>query len=113
MLGLSVLVCEKTKIPRRYSLLILADALIVVSMIFAILYLTYTPVGANIVHGGAGRYFIPVIILALSAISALMQRFKPAESRCYEVAPRLFLYGTTLSLSLTAFNFVYFVAHSS
>jgi uncharacterized membrane protein len=109
MLGLSVSVFEKSKFPHSYSLIILADIFIGVVMVFAILYAVFTPIRAEIVDGVQGRYFIPFTILALSAISALMPKFKPEDSQWYEAVPKLFLYGTAISLSLTTFKFVYLV----
>ena len=54
----------------KQKILVLATFLVIVALIFTGLYLTYTEVGAEIILGVQGRYFIPIVLLVfLSLIS--------------------------------------------
>lgn len=52
----------------KQRIILLAVFLIIVALIFTGLYLTYTDVGAEIILGVQGRYFIPIVLLVLLSL---------------------------------------------
>jgi uncharacterized membrane protein len=49
-------------------------------LIFLVEYLSWSNVGATVVRGVNGRYFVPLFVLLLSALSAALARLAPAHA---------------------------------
>jgi uncharacterized membrane protein len=47
-------------------------ALVCVLSVFAIMYLTFNPIGANIINGVQGRYFLPMLAFIISGVTVLI-----------------------------------------
>ena len=52
----------------KQKILLISIFLVIVALIFTGLYLTYTEVGAEIILGVQGRYFIPIVLLILLSL---------------------------------------------
>ncbi|NIE65472.1 DUF2142 domain-containing protein [Burkholderia sp. Ax-1719] len=91
-----------TRVFRRVDRAIVAIVLLVcVAMIFAALYVSWTPVGQRIVEGVQGRYFLP--LLPLLALLLPQRLHSVAQSRVVAVATTVCL---TVVLIFPLYTFV-------
>jgi uncharacterized membrane protein len=73
--GLAAFVCSAVSEPFKsapgFRLALAAAALIAIALTFGTLYLAWTPVGASVVEGVQGRYFIPILAILVLSFSGL------------------------------------------
>lgn len=67
--GFSLFYEKVIEFTKKEKLLILGITFILICCIFGVEYLTYTNVGANVIDGIQGRYFIPFMLLPLLLIN--------------------------------------------
>ncbi len=100
VLALTVLACASTAWPRAWRNLPWAAVLVVLGVagaIHAALYITWTPVGATVIQGVAGRYFLPLacfLTLALEGSRPLIPATRTGQG------VRLALTGLVLAFPL-------------
>ncbi len=87
---------QKIAVPRHTLYGLIAIAITLVFAIVSILYLTFTSVGSSIVGGLQGRYFIPVLYLALPAAMYLIP-IVPSKKQ----TPSWKLFGLGIAFVLT------------
>jgi uncharacterized membrane protein len=75
-LGLSVLLVGKNRFKKYTSGLIMSMIGLTILIIFTTLYIYYSPVKNSEVQGVQGRYFIPVLILAIASLSGLVPKLR-------------------------------------
>jgi uncharacterized membrane protein len=81
--------------PVGHRLSFLSSALFAAALTFGALYLSWSKVGANIVSGVQGRYFIPILFPSALALAGLNPRGR--ISVCIGLAPILFLWLVSAS----------------
>jgi uncharacterized membrane protein len=83
--GLAAFTCssvsEPVKASRHFRLALAASGVIATALIFGVLYLTWTPVGASVVQGVQGRYFIPVLLVLALSVAGLRSLYPPTTER--------------------------------
>ncbi len=62
---------ENDGVNKRSATVYLCASFLTASAIITTLYLTWTPVGAKLVEGVQGRYFLPIIVFALAGLRML------------------------------------------
>jgi len=82
--------------------LFIGAGLLTILSIFAVFYMTYTPVGGTIVGGLQGRYFLPGAAFVLAGLGALL----PMKVTLSEKAAPT-LYFSVLTVCLVASVYVY------
>lgn len=87
---------EKTKPAIWQRAAVLLVVFCVLCLIWTALYLSFTPVGADQINGVQGRYYIPLTLLILLALSpsGIKNRFSPARDT-------VLIYGCSLWILLT------------
>lgn len=53
---------EFSKFPKKFKILTIFILIMIYSMIWVSMYLSFTPVGLNTINGVQGRYFIPIML---------------------------------------------------
>lgn len=90
----------KLKISSLHRIIMLSGLLATLFALDAYMYITWTPVGAEELTGIQGRYFIPLALMALSALSHF-DRMK--HEKIFALCAGTFSVIMTLGLTLTFF----------
>lgn len=90
---------DSRKSNTRTAVVYLLICLLLVIGIASTLYLTWTPVGANLIQGVQGRYFLPIVVFVLMGMRMLTRARLMVSQRSIMIGSTL-LSSTTLLVSI-------------
>jgi uncharacterized membrane protein len=90
---------DSRKSNTRTAAVYLLICLLLVIGIASTLYLTWTPVGANLIQGVQGRYFLPIVVFVLMGMRMLTRARLMVSQRSIMIGSTL-LSSTTLLVSI-------------